>query len=1351
MEKTTINLFNNTLSLDLMEFVKELKNNYTKNFRLEKITKLIYLLSNKNLDKVKLFSNNFDSLDLNKIDLENIFEENINEKDLKNYFSINGKFYLKLIKIVLEFPKKEFDYENLENLLNNENKYISNHLELIENKLNSLKNTNHLTLLASTGAGKTYGVIELFKKSNYKKLIFFSPLSKLNKQTFYNAKKSNEFETFIAIGKENRLKQLDEKDFDFIIDDTNFLEVLTSDKKTFICADNFYYRYFFKNGKLKKQFENSKDVLIVVDEYDKVYSNLIKLNNNDSDGGEIEKNNRYNIFNCAISNFKYLFLTATPVLKENKITATNVIDFRTLKTNVKNLHLLNKKDFNSKLLEVVKTGDSLGYYVQNAKNLENFKKEFKKYYRTKNFRVDGLEKFNNYNIAINHNNIKVNKEIKDEVKLFDFIVENKNIKEKFCLLFTSCISAGYSIEKDVKNLFLDVSTLTNENDLIQLIGRFRGSIDNLYITIKEKENKVITEDFSISNGVFTMQENQLQNTNINLIKLNNNIDSGFKLEKDLKEFLSSHKFIFEKIKDKGEIKEIAKIKKDKILLKDFILDYAIENNLENFNLNDLLFFGFSKKDFTNLAKYENKIISNFTITKDDLITSIENKYPLDFKNAKLIELIENTLNKNFTTGEYYSLTSDIKKIFKESKIINFVKDYYFKHYRKLNLYKLVRNKLDLSINENLTFTGNLNKYITCNVNYLDNLLPIFISVKNSNIIRNNLENQGYTTKIINNNIFGIYTKNLKNQITTVNSEIIKNDNKYFGNFNENVFIDYLKKSKIISIDIETKSKENIFESVIDLDKKFLNKMGKQRNFQPHYSYISNINFYSENGFIGFTLDKNNYIDILIKIANLIKNKKLIFHNAVMEFNYFKHINILEILINNKNIFEDTLLLFKSIMINKSYSLKELSFNFANDLYIEKGNFYDLNYMFKDVYYTYNLFLYFHKHCKDFYNKIKFIYKNDLYYITHIKSNPIAVNENIFINEFEKCYELLKHYEKTIEVYKTPQKLIKFYNENYNIKLINTQKKYLKKVLKNEIESINIKDNQKNEILNFLDFKKVQKHLTDLKIISIKNLFISYNKVKTGRWSTNSPNLQGFSKSNFKINNIEFLSIKKLLLNRFEMDFSQQEIAVEGSVYNNQIKKDIVNKNLDLHSLTASQLFNLEYDFIVKNKEVKEVGEKRQIAKTFNFQIGYGSGVNGLYKSLKEINKNITLEDTQKYYDSFYENNKISKNCKNESLEINLSKYSNFTIENRFGRVRFYINFLDKGFLGNQILNYNIQSSSADLTTLCAVECMKAGLKVNSTVHDALYFETLEDAIKGKEIMLKVARKYFKDITGWKVE
>lgn len=1347
-----ITLFNNTLDLNLFDFTESLKNNLTKNFRLEKIASLIYILSNNNLDKANLFINSFESLKNKKIDLEN-YKEVITEKTLKNYFTVQGKFYLSVLKIVLEFPQKEFENINLEKLINNENKYISKHLDIITNKLDNLKNTNHLTILASTGAGKTTAIIELFKTSKvYNKLVFLSPLSKLNKQTFNSAKKSENFKTYIAIGKDNRQKLLNSDELDFVVDDTNFLEVLTNEEKVFLCADNFYYRYFFKNGKLKKQFENLKNVLIVVDEYDKVYNNLVKVNNNeDTDENEFKEVNKYNIFNCAIKDFKYLFLTATPIVNKNKeVTATNVLDFRTMKNNIKNLYMLNKKDFNNKLLEAVKTGGSLGYYTQNAGTLESFKKSYKKYYLTKTFRVSDLEKNQDYHLAVNHNNNKVNKNIKDDAKVFDYIVENENIIDNFCLCFTSCISAGYSIQKDVKNLFLDVSTLTDENSLIQLMGRFRGNIENLYITIREKELILNTEDFKINNNTFTMKCNQLQNTNINLQKLNNN-DTGYLVENELLELLKTHKYIFKNIYNEVYINTQDKLLKDKQNKKDFIEKYSDENGIKNFKLKDIFYFGYTKKDFTNFCKFENKVFSDFTISKNDLITAIERKYPLDFKEENFILAVERNIKKYFKIGEKYILKTEIKKVFNEGKILKFVKDNYFKHYKKINMYVLIKTELEKDKNINIKFNGNLSKYITCNVNYLDNILPIFLKTKNTSNNRSVLEVQGYKTVIINNLIYADYTEKLNNKINIVTDESLNKDIFYFGSFNENIFLDYIKNNKTISIDIETKSLENEFESIIDLDKKFLKDFECKRLLQPYYSYISNINFYSEKGFLGFELDKNKYIENMNLITKLLKNKVLIFHNVSMEFNFLKNINVMNNLVNNKNTFQDTLLLFKSIMINQDYSLKDLSFCFAGDTYDEKGNFYDLKYMFKDVYYTYHLFLYFHKHLKDIYNDIKFIYKNDLYFLTNIISQPIEVDKEKLLSEYEKGKKLFNELSHIVNDYVTPLKLKKYYIEKYNIKLLYTKKQYLEKILKDDLEGIKLNESEKNEIINFLDFKKIQKYLTDLKILSIKNLSISYNKVITGRWSTSSPNLQGFTKNNFKIRDIEFLSMKKLLVNRFEKDFSQQEIAVEGSVYNNQVKKDIVNKGLDLHSLTTGQLFNLDYNYILKNKDNKEINEKRQIGKTFNFQIGYGAGVSGLYKSLKEINKNLTLEDTEIYYQNYYENNKVSKICKNESLNFILSNYNNFIITNRFGRVRFYLKFRDKGFISNQVLNYNIQSSSADLTTLCAVECMKQGLKVNSTVHDAIYFTSKKDAEKGEKIMLEVAKKYFKDITGWKID
>ena len=109
---------------------------------------------------------------------------------------------------------------------------------------------------------------------------------------------------------------------------------------------------------------------------------------------------------------------------------------------------------------------------------------------------------------------------------------------------------------------------------------------------------------------------------------------------------------------------------------------------------------------------------------------------------------------------------------------------------------------------------------------------------------------------------------------------------------------------------------------------------------------------------------------------------------------------------------------------------------------------------------------------------------------------------------------------------------------------------------------------------------------------------------TGRLSSNNPNLQ-----NIPIRNQRGREVRKAFICENEnyvmisADYSQIELRVIAALSEDPNMISAFNKNLDIHSSTASKVFNVKLEDVTK--------EQRSNAKTVNFGIIYGVSAFGL--------------------------------------------------------------------------------------------------------------------------------------------
>ena len=230
---------------------------------------------------------------------------------------------------------------------------------------------------------------------------------------------------------------------------------------------------------------------------------------------------------------------------------------------------------------------------------------------------------------------------------------------------------------------------------------------------------------------------------------------------------------------------------------------------------------------------------------------------------------------------------------------------------------------------------------------------------------------------------------------------------------------------------------------------------------------------------------------------------------------------------------------------------------------------------------------------------------------------------------------------------------------------------------------------------------------------------------TGRLASSEPNLQ-----NIPIKTEDGKEIRKAFVAEknytfISADYNQIEMRILADVADVKELKKAFKNNEDIHSLTASQVFNVPLS--------KINAETRRKAKAINFGIIYGISQYGLAKQISVSNQEAS-EFLKSYFDKFPE----IKDYMNKT--INFCRKSGY-VSNIFGR-RCYItgindkNYNVRNFQERAAINAPIQGSAADIMRLAMIRIQQT-LDKNSSyktkmllqIHDELVFETPKNEIQ----------------------
>ncbi|MFA6340616.1 MAG: DNA polymerase [Candidatus Paceibacterota bacterium] len=237
---------------------------------------------------------------------------------------------------------------------------------------------------------------------------------------------------------------------------------------------------------------------------------------------------------------------------------------------------------------------------------------------------------------------------------------------------------------------------------------------------------------------------------------------------------------------------------------------------------------------------------------------------------------------------------------------------------------------------------------------------------------------------------------------------------------------------------------------------------------------------------------------------------------------------------------------------------------------------------------------------------------------------------------------------------------------------------------------------------------------------------------TGRLASSDPNLQNIPNSSELGRNIREAFITEKGKKLLTFDYSQAELRIAALLSNDQKLIDIFKKGEDVHTVVASEVFN------VPPKDVDK--EMRRRAKVINFGIMYGMGVNSLKGNLGS-----TREEAQKYLDEYF--TKFHGLAKYLEFVKADAKEKGYT-ETLFGRRRYFeglrskVPFI-KAMAERMAINAPIQGTEADVIKLAMVkideyitkENLEEKVKMTLQVHDELVFEV--DEKLPKEIVLEI--------------
>ena len=251
----------------------------------------------------------------------------------------------------------------------------------------------------------------------------------------------------------------------------------------------------------------------------------------------------------------------------------------------------------------------------------------------------------------------------------------------------------------------------------------------------------------------------------------------------------------------------------------------------------------------------------------------------------------------------------------------------------------------------------------------------------------------------------------------------------------------------------------------------------------------------------------------------------------------------------------------------------------------------------------------------------------------------------------------------------------------------------------------------------------------------KRIHTSYSmsSTSTGRLSSSDPNLQNIPIKNDEGRMIRSAFIAEPGSSLISADYSQIELRIIAHISDDSNLKDAFKNDIDIHSLTASEVFGIPLKDM--NQDI------RRKAKAINFGIIYGISAFGLSNQL-----DISRSEASDYIRSYFEKFPSIRDYMETTKEF--AKNNGF-VKTLFGRKCFIDESINRGpggkaFMERAAINAPIQGTAADIIKRAMIKIPKyfekenLGTKMIMQVHDELIFETKDNEIE--ETMSIVTRE-----------
>ena len=288
----------------------------------------------------------------------------------------------------------------------------------------------------------------------------------------------------------------------------------------------------------------------------------------------------------------------------------------------------------------------------------------------------------------------------------------------------------------------------------------------------------------------------------------------------------------------------------------------------------------------------------------------------------------------------------------------------------------------------------------------------------------------------------------------------------------------------------------------------------------------------------------------------------------------------------------------------------------------------------------------------------------------------------------------------------------------------------------------------NPIVSLVEEYRMLSKLNSNYVVGLKEQIMSDNKIhtiynqcltRTGRLSSKDPNLQNIPNHDEYGRLIRKCFVSQEGYTFLSSDYSQIELRLFAELSNVESLKEAFINSEDIHSFTASKIFN---------KDIKDVTkEERSRAKAVNFGIIYGISSFGLANDL-----GINVNDAKDFIDRYMEKFDGIKAYMKKEVEDAKEKGYVTTIMNR----KRYIdeikasNYMIRMQGERMALNTPIQGSGSDILKKAMIDIdsefkeKNIKSKMLLQIHDELIFEVKEEEIEiVKELVKEKMENAFK--------